>query len=351
MRAELKLIPPKPGRTSFYAVRGTYLGQYVDRSAKTGDRATARKVLDKIKREIERGEFAEKAGPTFASAATGYMNAGGERRFMAPILMQVGHIALEKVDQAAIDKAAMAICPLGSPATRNRQIYTPITAVLRHAEVALPVRRPKGAQGTPRQHWLRPEQSESMLSAAWVLHPRFAALLTTLLYTGCRLSEALALDIADVHLDEGFAIFRQTKNGEPQSVHLPPAVVRAIRLALAEPGNASWKPSNPKKTLKGPRTEGSVFCLTKSGALYALLAKVEAASGVAIPDGVSFHILRHTYGAWMRRAGQRLEETGRWKSRGGAKAYDHFEISAAAKVADQFPGAGAMPALKIVGEG
>ena len=79
-------------------------------------------------------------------------------------------------------------------------------------------------------------------------------------------------------------------------------------------------------------------------------AEVEAKAGARLPDGVAFHLLRHTYGALVRGAGGRLEETGRWTSRAGAKPYDHFSVDDAQKVADRFPGAnGGAQKLKEVG--
>lgn len=36
-----KLEDPKPGRSPYHRIRGTYLGIYLDRSTKTADRATA----------------------------------------------------------------------------------------------------------------------------------------------------------------------------------------------------------------------------------------------------------------------------------------------------------------------
>lgn len=337
MRPELKLVPPKPGRTPFYQIRGTYLGCHVERSAKTGDRATARKALEKIKRDIERGEFAEKAGPTFAGAAVKYMNNGKERRFMAPILREIGHMKRAEIDQAVIDDLAVRLYPGASPATRNRQVYTPVSAVLRDAGQPIIVKRPKGALGSPRTAWLRPEEAEALLAAAWALHARFGALCTFLLYTGCRLSEALALDTAHVDLPNAFAQLPVTKNGNPRGVHLPPIVVAAIRRALMEHG-----PGYHTKPRTAPRT-GRVFRLSKAGRIYNLLNEAETASGVSIPDGVAFHIFRHSYGAWMRRYGglTRIEETGAWSSRAGAAPYDHYDVPAAARSADLLPGAGA----------
>jgi len=77
----LKLFPPREGKSPYCSIRGTYLGVYVNRSAKAGKRAIALRVLRKIEGEIERGEFAERDEPTFAGAVAAYMKAGGSRRF------------------------------------------------------------------------------------------------------------------------------------------------------------------------------------------------------------------------------------------------------------------------------
>jgi len=50
----LKLQDPRPGKSSNYSVRGTYLGVTVDRTTGTSDRRKAQKVLNAIRDEIER---------------------------------------------------------------------------------------------------------------------------------------------------------------------------------------------------------------------------------------------------------------------------------------------------------
>jgi hypothetical protein len=133
-----KLVPPsKDRRTPYFSVRGTYLGVYVDRSTKTGERRQANKVLKGWEEQIERGEYgkleavveAPKEEQTFAGAAIAYMNSGGERRFLTQAIEELGRLALSKIDQAEIDAAAMRAFPKGTPAYRNRNFYTPVSAV------------------------------------------------------------------------------------------------------------------------------------------------------------------------------------------------------------------------------
>src|SRR5262249_14155278 len=166
-------------------------------------------------RGIERGELAEPGEATFASAALAYMKAGGERTYIGKLLEHFGDTPLSQIDQVKIDSAASVLYPLGSAATRNRSVYTPISAVLRHGGARLDLRRPKGSAGNRSTAWLWPEQAESIFEEAEKLDPAFAALLITLCYTGMRLSEALGLTWNDVRLQDGFAYIPDTKNGEP----------------------------------------------------------------------------------------------------------------------------------------
>jgi integrase len=197
----LKLVEPRAGQSHNWRVRGTHLGVVVDKSTRAPDRATARMVMRTIKQEIESGMFASIGAPTFASAALDYMKAGGSKRFLRALLHHFQETPLSAIDQRAIDQAAIALYPNASPATRNRQVYTPVSAILRHASVSIVIRRPKGAQGTARTAWLEPPASFALLAASDAVSPVFGALTKLLLYSGARLGEALALRWADVDLD------------------------------------------------------------------------------------------------------------------------------------------------------
>src|SRR6516165_11451912 len=121
----IKLVPPRPGKTPYWSARGTYLGQYVDRSTKARKRAVAAKIIAKWGQEIEDGEFARPSDPTFASAALAYMKKGGERRFLTPIIEHFGNTPLAHIDQATLDSAAVTLYPDAGPATLNRNFFTP----------------------------------------------------------------------------------------------------------------------------------------------------------------------------------------------------------------------------------
>src|SRR4051812_19071643 len=107
----LKLIPPRQGKTPYWSVRGTYLGQYVDRSTKAIKRSVAKQVLEKWQRGIEQNEFVVAGEATFLSASVNYLKAGGQTRPIKKLIEFFGETPLRAIDQAAIEKAAAKLFP------------------------------------------------------------------------------------------------------------------------------------------------------------------------------------------------------------------------------------------------
>jgi integrase len=317
----LKLIAPREGKSPNWTIRGAYLGRHVNRSSGTGKRAIAQQVLKQIERQIERGEFSEPGELTFAGAAAAYMRAGGERKYLKPLLEYFGETPVSKIDQTAVDMAAITLYPNATAATRNRSVYTPISAVLRRAGTRLDLRRPSGSAGNKQTAWLWPEQAEAIFAEAEKLDRNFAALLIVLCYTGLRLSEALGLTWNDVRLQDGFAYIPDTKNDDPRAVFVPPVAVAAM-------GNLD-------------STSDRVFKFAKGGHLYSLLKACAFKAGVELPERSAFHIFRHTYATWMRRyAGldeKGLMATGAWKDRKSVDRYTHTVVSEEARKAVMLP--------------
>ena len=259
------------------------------------------------------------------------MKCGGERTYLKRLLEHFANKPLSQIGQAEIDAAAIELYPAGSPATRNRSVYTPVSAVIKHAGSRIDLRRPKGSSGNKQTAWLWPEQAEAIFAEAERIDPEFAALLIVLCYTGMRLSEALKLTWDNVRLADGFAYVPDTKNDEPRAVFLPP-------VAMAAMGN-----------LHGG-IRGRVFGLVKSGHLYSLLKACAFKAGVDLPERSAFHIFRHTYATWMRRYAELdtkgLVATGAWKDRKSADRYEHVQVSEEARKAVLLP----TPKWKIGGK-
>ncbi len=317
----LKLIAPRKGKTPFYAVRGTYLGKHVDRSTKTGDVRLARKILRSWQTQIERGEYADKGELTFAGAALAYMKAGGDRDRLVRILEHFGDKPLSLIDQTAINDAAATLLPTQAAATRNREVYTPISAVLKHAGVEAKISRPKGWRGLQRTDWLEPEQAFRVFKAADELDLEFGIFLRVLCYTGLRLGEATSLQIDKLDLSQAYIEAFNSKNGTPMGVYLPPVLITALA-------------NHPR----GLERKGKIFRFVKCGRLYIWLGKVETVSGV---PGLTFHLFRHTWATWMRRfAGMDIAgllATERWKDAASARRYQHVVVSEEARKADLLP--------------
>lgn len=313
-------------KTHSFEIRGTYLGVRVEQTTGTSKRPVALAKLRDRERAIERGEWppaeapVDPGEPTFMTACAAYIETGGEQRYIKPLIRHFGHTPLSEITQDAIDRAALALRPDAGPATRNRCVYSPVSAVLRHAmgEDAPTVRRPKGAKGKVRTDFLSETDARSIIMAA---DADLAILLQFLLYTGCRLGEALALTWEEIDLDKRLAWVRMSKNGDPRTC------------LLREDLTSSLVP------LKGT---GQVFKFRQGGHLkWKLRRATLKACGIEAPERrpdkfkvpphrlgwVNFHTCCHTWATWMRRYGGAdvagLVATGRWRDARVAGRYAH----------------------------
>lgn len=333
----LKLKPPnKARRTPFYSVVGTYLGIHVDRSTKTDQEKIAKQVLRRWKQEIERGEYIgprerreeqnkqQPAQPlTFVAAAIAYMNGGGERRFLQPAIDELGTKMVVDIDQATIDAAAVRAFPRGSAAYRNRNFYTPVSAVFKHVGVEKKIKRPKGHKGNKRTFWTEPGPTRDLLNAAYEIDPEFGIFAVFDNYTGLRASELLNMQCSDLILDREMAYVPDTKTGEPRAVHLPPVVVDALRL-------------HPL----GLDRVGRLWSFRYRHAV-SMLKEACKRVGIVLPRRTVLHLFRHNYGTWMRVYGGLddigLTRTGVWTDIESVARYAHSEPTSEAKRANILP--------------
>jgi integrase len=329
----LKLRPPRSRKTPNYEIRGTYLGCRVEVSAGTHRRSVALKQLRKIEECIEEhGQYpapepAPRTGePTFLSAANAYMQAGGRRKYLAPLIRHFGETPLPKIDQDAIDNAATLLYPHVSPATQNGYIYTPVSAILHHAlgDKCPIIRRPKGAKGKIKTDFMWPDDAFAVIEAADEIDAEFGLYLRLLLYTGIRKSEGLNILAADVRPEERAAWLRTSKNEDPRMLQL--------RLDIVAPLFEHLKKHTGDRLFRF--NDGGHFkhlLLRAKLAVCGLPCPVRRPTGWKPPEYrlafVGFHIFRHTWATWMRRYGgadvQGLAETGNWRDPRSAQRYSH----------------------------
>ena len=312
----LKLIR-RHGSPNWY-LRGSVRGVVVDESTGVADRKIAETV--RAKREwdlIQRSIHGVKATATFLEAAVAYMEGGGERRYLKRLIDHFGTASLATIDQAAIDRAATALCPKVGPATLNRQVYTPMSAVLKHAHKRglcelRRIERPREPKG--RVRWLTPVEADRLIEAC---SPHMRPLVIFLFYTGARLSEALYLSWREVDLASQQVRFLDTKNGTDRGVPLHPRVVAELNKLPGREGAVFRRPDG--QPYSDSRGSGSPI---KTG--------FKAACRRAGIKDFSPHDCRHTWATWYYAATRDLiglMELGGWSDERMVRRYAHMNVS------------------------
>lgn len=310
-------VTDRHGSPNWY-LRGTIRGRIVDESTGTGDRRKAEEIRTRREAELlEESINGRRAVSTFASAAESYLKQGGEVRYLGALLTHFGDTKLSLIDQTAVDRCAQALKPRAAPSTINRQIHTPISAVLKHAASrglceSRPIERPRQPSGKTR--WLTVAEAERLIASS---SAHLRPLVVFMLYTGARLSEALyldwdALDLARAHVD-----FLDTKNGEPRGVPLHPLALSVLANLPHRSGAVFRKPDGlpyPIKEDGGGQIKTAFKAACRRG-------KVRYATP---------HTLRHTWATWFyqeHRDLARLQELGGWKSLSMVQRYAHVNVA------------------------
>ncbi|MGA0604932.1 tyrosine-type recombinase/integrase [Phenylobacterium sp. VNQ135] len=310
--------------SGIYHLRGTVQGVRVDQSARTSDRREAEALRAKVEADLfKRAVYGDKAVATFDEAVEVYLNAGGSPDHLEPIMDRIGHRRLSEIKQPVIDSLAKELKPKASAATRVRQIYTPILAVMNAAAGAglcdqIRVKKPKVVGG--RTAYLTPQEAEDWLDA---LPAHLRRVVTFYLGTGCRATEGLSLIWRDVTLGERRAVFwdDQTKGGYARGVDLG----RRVRAEL---------PQRPKKA------DAFVFANSRGEPWHAydavnlMLKRIRERRERQIAEGANLphlapahcHLFRHTWATWAYACTRDLTylmSHGGWKSASMVMRYTH----------------------------
>ena len=335
----MPLYLTKRGESPYWYIRGSIRGARVDESTGTRERAAAEQILAVRSAELfTESVHGSAAVRTFADAALSYMEAGGERKHLLPIIKRLGPVKLSKIGQEQIEDVAKKVKPKASPATVNRHVYTPISAVLHHAAlkgwcgkptIARP-RQPKG-----RVRWITYEEADRLTQAA---APHLRPLVIFLLSTGARLSEALYLDWRNVDLSRAHVSFLDTKNGDSRGVPLHPRAVAALsalpyrsgavfrtKVSYQSPLTGKWTHGEPYEDREG-RGGGQV-----KTAWAGMLRRAEI-------DNFTPHDCRHTWATWHYAANRdiiALMKLGGWKSEAMVLRYAHVNVEQLAPTIDR----------------
>lgn len=319
-------------RSPHWYIRGTVRGQAVFETTGTDESGAAEAI--RIRREaelLERSVFGGGAAVTFGEAVISYLEAGGEARFLGRadakgawnlLLGELGRTPLARIGQEEADRVARKLYPAAGPATRKRQCYIPLSAVLNHAARRKWCPRPviaHPAQPPSRSTWMTPEKFAKLLPHC---APQLRRFLIVGAYTGARLSEILRLDWdEDVDLARRAILFRRTKNGEMRSV----AIADPLLIELSAVPEAA--------------RHGRMFRWASKISVYVPLKNACRRAGV--PYLPPHQIGRHTFATWLRiYAGldlPGLKEVGGWKSIASVARYAHVAPGEAARAVNLLP--------------
>ena len=264
--------------------------QRVHESTGETDEAAADAV--RLSRENEaKAEFnlSPKDRFTFTQAVDAYLDAGKDDRFILPLLDHFTATRISDLTGSKVREAAKALYPGAVYTTWNRQIVTPMKAVINHSadtgdchavkikgftkkdrDVKKPTAAPKRAV----------DRSYIDTFRAYTDDQRLRALMLFLFQTGARVSEAIDLDEAsgDLDLINRTVTFRDTKNGEDRQADLTIEMVYEFQ-QLAEWKEARAKADDYGKGARlGRHPNTRVFGFRQRWAVYkAIKATCEAA--------------------------------------------------------------------------
>jgi integrase len=218
----LKLV--KKGKV--WHITGRVNGRRHRESTKTTNRETAESIRKERERDLEDRAYNHSA--CFADAVSVYIEKGGERRFLKPLMDQFEGKRLKDMTPVEVSTFSLARYSHLAPLTIKRELYTPLNAVMRAGHKAglcplIVFEAPKGKRkpvSYADDQWLR-----LFLDTAF---PRIALTVLFLTLTGARVTEACNVTLGDLDLRRGFAVLRKTKNGKSRRVSLPPQLTEAL---------------------------------------------------------------------------------------------------------------------------
>lgn len=291
----LTLCPPGSRKGNrFWIARGTVCGRRVEVSTGTTDKIAAKRFAVEAEREIER-EIAESRVPspgavvTFAKAARhfeAFRWPGGtpkdDARRLAGLVREIGQKPVGDIVQADLVAAAEALKPIGSPATRNREVITPASAVLHYAADngwCLWKRIKRHREPKPKTRAVDFDTAAALIGAA---DGKQRLLLLWLFKQGDRISDALSITWEMIDLTAGTVSHRQGKTENDRVAPLDDELVVAL---ANEPGK-----------------NGRLFpWRTKSG-VYKWLRPLAKGLGITFTP----HMARHSVGTWFSAEGAGL---------------------------------------------
>jgi integrase len=305
----------------FWYIRGTVRGEPVDESTRVTDRSQAETIRAKREWEIIQQQIGgRRATATFLEAAVGYMEGGGNTRFLKAILKYFGTRPLSEIKQLEVEDCAKHLYPGRAKSTINRQVFTPISAVMQWGAARglceVPAfERPPQPRGRVRH--LSYEEADRLLEAC---SPHLRPVVTFMLYQGARVGEVLSLQWREVDLQRAHATLENTKNGDRRGVPLHPIVVAAL-------ANLKYRDGAVFRT---DRRHGSKAYAAKDDSGGQIKTAFRGACKRAKIDNFRPHDCRHTWATWHYAENRDLNALmvlGGWRTPSMVFRYAHVNVS------------------------
>lgn len=279
-----KLIPPgkRHGNKVYYA-RISVRGKRAEVSTGTRDKELARRFAEDAERRFYDRHVLGASPQTVGQAIDAYIAWRRPRiedeRYLLKLKKWLGNKTLSEIGQADIDEAARLLLPNRSAETWNRQVYTPISAVMKHAGIPTAIRRPR--QRRPRNKALSRTAAETLIASA---DHDLAVLLTVMFFSGSRITEAISLTWDRVDLNGQRLCFDLGKTDEDH-----------------------WRPMHPRvftALANMPNKSGRVFpWRTRSWPSRKMTTLAKSL-------GITFHphMARHSFATWLADAGTNMRD-------------------------------------------
>lgn len=217
-------------RGRIWWMRGTVAGKRIYESTRTDCEKTAQQIAAQTEAERwKRHLYGAEQTVTMSQAILTYLEAGGEDRYIDPILAEWKTRSLTSIRPGNIRDLAKKLYPGAGPATWNRQVVTPVLAVINCAAdrgMAKPVKmkrypEPKAQRQAIDRDWLEAFRANAC-------NPYLKALALFMFTTGARISECTDMTPDQIDLRRRVAIVPTTKNGDPHEYHLTMEMVVAL---------------------------------------------------------------------------------------------------------------------------
>lgn len=309
----MPIKPKKDPKTGIYQAHGTYKGVRVRSSTRAITRLKADDWIFRKMQEID--ALAEKSEKIlFADIAKYYIQQGGEKRFLRPLITQWGETAAEDLGARAVSDYCVTEFAGKSPAHVKRSVYVPLNAIYNKAlddevisfkKTFKPPKVNRKVVEYPEDDWF------NLVMPFATLRCRCASMFMT--YGGARVQETLNLTRRDVSLDRREAVLKETKNGDPRRVALHDDAHAAILEMWGD----------------GRDLDAPLFTYTNRKSVYRELAIAARDAGAKFYS--PHQVGRHAFAARLLANGASLktvQEAGGWKSiKVVADTYGHLEQS------------------------